>query len=77
MLLLLTAMSQFEEQANVNFFCKLGKSKLETPVSLRAAYGNEALKKIYRVQTSTIRVHEWPRITTREGEQKAGNIKGR
>jgi len=49
-LLLLTAVSKSEEQANVNFFCKLGKSKLETPVSLRAAYGNDALKKIYRVQ---------------------------
>jgi len=43
-------MSQFEEHENVNFFCKLGKSKLETPVSLKADYGNEALEKIWRAQ---------------------------
>jgi hypothetical protein len=43
-------MSQSEEQENVNFFCKLGKSKLETPESLKADYGNKALKKICCVQ---------------------------
>ena len=49
-LLVLTSMSQSEEQENVNFFCKLGKSKLETPESLKADYGNKALKKICHVQ---------------------------
>jgi hypothetical protein len=38
-------MSQFEQQTNVNFFCKLAKSKLETSVSLNVVYTNAALKK--------------------------------
>jgi hypothetical protein len=36
--------SQFEHQANDNFFYKTGKSAAKTLVSLNAVYGDEAIE---------------------------------
>jgi hypothetical protein len=41
---LVAVVSRFEQRVNINFFCKLGKSALETLVGLSALYGDKALK---------------------------------
>ncbi|PNF15855.1 hypothetical protein B7P43_G09052 [Cryptotermes secundus] len=38
-------MSQFEQRANIEFMCKLGKSASETLLALQQVYGDTALKK--------------------------------
>jgi hypothetical protein len=38
----LIAVSQSEQQTNIKFFCKLGKSSAETLVGLDAVYGDKA-----------------------------------
>ncbi|PNF30284.1 hypothetical protein B7P43_G15336 [Cryptotermes secundus] len=38
-------MSQFEQRANIEFMCKLGKSASETQSALQQVYGDTALKK--------------------------------
>jgi hypothetical protein len=47
------AMSQFEQWAIMKFFCLLGKSAIETLVSLSAVDGDKALKKLLFMTDTT------------------------